>query len=679
MLLDEERVTLERSLATILQSPNSVSQGLYNEVYNTVYVHCTASSEEYFIKGSLIYDLLSSSIDAFTSSLEFQGSITSLAEQAAAFRSSLSLLARIFSYLERFYIRTSILRDLQVQRLKELFHSKIYYNYIYNVEDSLLSLVFLEIETSRKLYRQECSELKAVVSLYLELLVCAGQDGAMRRFFKRYVDDFRAHTNFGLEIGKLLKKIYLEVFFATNVLGDKEVCREVIQAIVFRKDEIIEYVFAKITSFEKFKHIYKIISMMPEAVKGQFRCRYGEILERNFSSLNTFFEIYGMYARVREQIAANRMSGYTDLLDRIMKRVFCEKKDAIQVEIQTEMVCAIEKLIGDRIDNGKPSFQRSVSDAIAIADRDCPKKPASPDTSSSIDPEIYFDLFALIFTEHLMDLYTERCQYRLLKGSNPAGEQEYAEMILQRIGWNAATRLKSSVSSFINRWTLNILIEDGGHSGPAISHGSFAVSLAKVTKGFWDVERNEVNLHPYLEQARSSISRLVQLAERQRLEFNYRLSLVVFEINGRKYRISGDAFSMYLHILSAENIDVEELRSVCADRHFDANADLLVKNGLVAYDGRFRASWKQPDQEVVDLFTVPQRLAATEEAVYVLEKSIHVVESRVCSVMKRSKRMEKHALARSAECDMLEFETAFTSLVSKGFLEVRGEDVVYIP
>lgn len=675
MLPAKEKAILERSLATILRSPHSISQSLFSETYNTIYAHCTAPSEEYSIKGDLIYDLLAENIDTFASKLKFQGSVPTLAGQVGIFRSSLVLITKIFSYLERFYIRTSMLRSLQVQKLRDLFHSKIYYNYIYKVEENMLDLIFLEIETSRKLHRQEYDELKTVVTFYLELLVGTGQEGAMRHFFKRYVEDFRLHTNFNLEIGKLLKKIYLEVFFASGVLGDREVCKEIIREIVFRKDEIVEHVFAKIVSFEKFKHIYKIISMMPETVKNQFRCRYGEVLGLSFGGLSTFFEIYRMYAKMRKQIVMNKMSGYGEMLDSTVKKMFSEKKSADQMEIQAGMVDAIEKFIekhdfdtGGNLGAGSDGLSKK----FGRKDKEC-------EHEFPVDLEIYFDLFALIFTEYLMDLYTERCQHRLLKGLSPIKEQVYEEMILERIGWSAATRLKSSVSSFTSRYVLEIPVEERKHSDSAPEHSNFKVSLAKITKGFWDVERNEVNLHLSLERAKCSVSGLVQLAERQKLDFNYRLSPVVFEINGTKYRISGDVFSMYLHVLTADGIGVEELRSLCSDRHFDANIDFLVRNEFVLYDGRFRTVEKRSDQKFVDLFVVPKKLAVKEEAAYASEKNIHVVESRICSIMKKSKRMLKQALAESVECDRLDFEMAFTGLISKGLLEVKETEAIYIP
>lgn len=678
MLLAEEKATLEESLAAILQHPHSVSQSLFNETYNTVYTHCTALSEEYSIKGSSVYDLLAEGIHTFTSKLEFHGSISPLAKQVEAFRSSLSLMAKIFSYLERFYIKRSILRDLHIKKLKDLFYFKLYYNYIYKVEEGILDLVFLEIETSRKLYRQECSELKTVVTFYLELLVSTGQDGAMRHFFKRYVEDFRQHTDFNAEIGKLLKKVYLEVFFASNVLGDRDVCREIIQGVVFRKDEIIEHVFAKIAGFEKFKHIYKIISMMPEAVRGQFRCRYGEALELSFSKLSTFPEIYGTYVKTREQITANRMSGYREVLDDVVKRVFSEKKHADQTEIQIEMVCAIERFIG----SDDPGDVIDADTKPMLAGNGHSKKSAGLDMKGehgpSIDLDAYFDLFALFFTEYLMDLYTERCQYRLLRGFNPAKEQAYAEMILQRVGWSAATKLKSSVASFTNRYILRTPGVEWGQPGLALD-SSFMVSLAKITKGFWDVKRSEVKLHPFLEKVKHSISGLVLLAERQKLDFNYRLSPVVFEVAGNRYKVSSDIFSMYLHILTADNISVGELRSLCDDRHFDANVDFLVIHKLILYDGEFKAARIRPGQGFVDLFVVPQKQIVREETVCTLEKSIHVVESKICSVMKRAKRMQKQALAECIECDKLDFEVAFTGLVSRGFLEMKETEVSYIP
>jgi len=710
MLSLEEKRILQTNISVILKSSQSISQQTFIETYNTVYAHCTSPSPTYSIKGELIYEVLSGSLEAFAASLEFQGSLEYLSQQIDSLRRSSDHLAKIFSYLERFYIRSSILKELpEVRSLKDLFYFQIYFKYIYNVEEALLDLIFLEIDTYRKLYRQECEELKNIITFYLDALTSTGQENTIKKFYQRYVEDFKINTNFKIEIGKLLKKVYFEMFFISNSLKEKDMCKEIIQMINFRKDEVIDYAFLKIGKLEKFKHVYKIISMMPEQVRNKFKSKYEDNIKSMLQNVKTFAELYKIYNNFKNQIVINKLSGYEELLNDIVKRSFAELSKNDQLAIQKEMVDAFDNYIdmlkgtlnitesnrniANKNDLYSPRHFVKRSNGANNADlekgalsaSDCS---ANNESSSnlgnssgsdrnqtiSISPDVYFDLFSNIVSESLIDLYAENCQYRLLKGSDPVIEHMFSEIIVEKIGWGAASRIKSSVASFTNRYYLEITNPE--------SQASLSVSLAKITKAFWEIQRGEINLHRSLKNAKDSILTLVKLDERQILDFNYKVSPVIFEVNKAKYKMAADVVSLYLHILDFHDkngISYEHLKALASDPDIDSNIETLLENGFVYHDRTFRVLNKKTDQSFVDFFSIPKKISLNDEKNNVYEMGTHINEAKICKMLKKLKTMRKEDLFDQVDCSKDEFDRILLSLITKGFLDSKDDVIIYIP
>lgn len=676
MLSEQQREAIQKNLSTILYTPADITQKEYIELYNSIYSHCTEYSDNYLIRGEAIYNLLSREIEEFAGKLQFNGLISSAAEQVRAFTSTIDLLEKTFSYLERFYIKISGLNNKDVRKVRDLFFYKVYYQFIYKIEDSLANIIFLEIETLRRFYRQDFSDLAIVIEFYLNCLTNNGLVTNSINFYRRYIDEFKQSFSFDIEVGKLLKKIYFEMFFVTTVINDRDVAKEIIQTILFRKEEILDYVFGKIVKFERFKHIYVIVNMMPENCKNTFKRRYEDFVWGILNRLHSFEGLFSSYCKVAQQIALNKLSGFSEIVDDCFKRSFLERSTHEQTQIHKEMIEYIHSyIINTHYVN---DVYAQCSDSVELSVRCISGDVESVrDVSSEFSNNIrrFFELFSLVFDDYLVDLYTQSTQVRLLKGMSPEREQEFVDIICDKVGWSSVSILKKSVMNFQNKLYCCFTLGDD----------SIAISCVKIVKSFWEADKDEPNLHPTLSRIKTQILELIEIPERHILEFSFDLSPVIFLLNGTKYKMSASAVSLLLYIVDSNGIETDSLKALASDRNFAKNIDLLVKNGFinsrVDLDGisRLYSIDKHSADPIVDLFEVPRKQAKDLESVLPDVHHLHILEARICKIMKRLKELAFDALKNQLDCEASDFERAVSSLISKGYLAVENDVFKYVP
>jgi len=680
MLSQLHRETILNNLRIILQSPAAVTQKEYMETYNAVFAHCTEHTTDYIIKGEPIYSLLTEKLAEFTDRLQFDGSIQHMTEQIRSFLLTIDLLEKVFSYLERFYIRVSILNNKDVKRIKDLFYHEVYYNFIYRAEESFVNVMLMEVETFRKQYKQDFSELAIAIQFYLNCLGNNGLTANAVNFCRLYIDEFQKNFEFDLDIGRLLKKIYIEMFFATTVISDRDIAKEIIQRILFRKDEILSYTLEKVEKFEKFKHIYAIINKMPENCRVEFKKRYEMFVTDFINKSHTFGDLYLNYCRVKEQVVLNKLVGFHDLVDECVRSSFNERSTAIQNEIHTEMVEFINNYIvntyymSDFYDKCSTSLEltQTTPGALEVVNED----DVNEKDEFQANAMRFFGLFALVFDDFLADLYTHSTQVRLLKGMSPRREQMFTDRICEKVGWSSVSILKKSVQNFQKITT---------HELGATEGESFTVTCVRITKSFWELEKDEPTLHPSLSARKEEITELIPMPEHHILEFNYSLSPVMFVLNGTKYKVNASATSLLLYIDDSPGITPEALRSVANDASFDSNLAILTTNGLVGAkvdDSGNQTLWvldKQSCDNVVDLFDVPARKTKCLEFVLPDTHNQYVLEAQVCRAMKRMKETSLMELKNHLGCQSADFERVVSTLISKGYLNVEEDVIKYIP
>lgn len=693
MLSELHKNIIESNLATILQTPTAITDKEYIETYNAIFSHCTEHTVDYTIKGETIYNMLKEKLCEFTDRLLFDGCVQHMAEQIRKLLCSMDLLEKIFSYLGRFYVRISILNNKDVKKIRDLFYYQAYYHFIYKIEENLITVILMEVETFRKQYKQDFSDLAIVIQFYLNCLSNNGLTTNIANFCRRYIEDFQNNFEFNVDIGKLLKKIYIEMFFATTVISDRDIAKEIIQRILFRKDELVDYAMGKVQRFEKFKHVYAIINKMPENCRSEFKRRYQEFVTLLMNDSHTFADLYLNYSRVIEQIAINKLIAFNEIVNTCVTKSFSERSAQMQTEIHTEMVDFINNYIVNTYyktdffdhcntaaesayceDTNLPIEQPSHENAIfqvEVNENDSIEK-----DEFQVNAARFFSLFALVFDDFLADLYTASTQTRLLKGMNARREQTFTDMICEKVGWSSVSILKKSVLNFQDVHTYDFRVSQDQQ---------FPISSVFLTKTFWEIGKDEPNLHPILSAMKEEMLKFIEVPEHHILEFNYSLSPIIFSHNDTDYKISTSVFSLLLYIMDSNGIELEVLRSKSNDLHFDTNLEILVRNEFVKIeankDGKsvLNALNKYSSECAIDLFEVPVRKMKSIDFVLPDTHHQYVLEALVCKIMKRLKGASVVALKGQLNCTNDDFERVVSSLISKGYLNMEDDLIKYIP
>lgn len=741
MLGTAERKILEDSLDLILTAPQNFNQSSFIKTYNTVYTHCSAPSQAYHIEGEAIYLLIRDKIFQFSNGLSFKSSLQELAGQLSLFRVSVDVLNRVFSYIERFYIKASIYKALDVDRLSDVFFSHVYFNYIFEIEENLLDLIFLEIETARYHFRQDCTDLKTVVGFYLDVLVLNGQEEKLTRFYKLYLSNFVAHTNFDSEIGKLLKRVYLEMYFVSNIIGDKGMCVEIVSKLEERKEDVFNYLMGQVEVFENFKHIFKILNMMDESLRTRFRHSYTKLLSNKFKSLSSFKEIFSVFCCFRKQIITNKMVGCMEELERILKEDFIDRASTTQERISKDAVNFLDRVIRQyNLGGASSTDDRSIIAGLhsvmvrnfsLLADEGGFKgssngaeggsRPESAPLFNGAQVRLFEEnilnfeylvvFISRIFNEVFLDQYLSAVQHRLLNGYRADIEKTILDKLVETVGFGSVSKLKSIINTYMiyNTQTYQVTPDE-----------AFRVSLLKHTSGFWDIEKQDLNLPTSLLVYLNNSIEAEDLEYRQRIHVNYTLSPLAFELNGTRYRMNTDAVSLLLHVIENDGIaTVEDLKGISGDHKFEYNLSRLICNGFVRIEeAAQRTSRKQAEQTMltgcaesnhlrnshhsynpsslviylnkktnekfIDLFIVPNAAVKNERVSPVVVEQGILIEAALCRALKRSKEMDRGNLVAMLTKDSRGFadpdiREAIVRLVKKGYFEDVDEVIKYIP
>lgn len=669
------QAVVEESLSCILDAPRKISQDLFVSTYNTVYRFCTAPSATYCIKGEPIFELIERRIEEYTGSLRFTGTTADSAKQLTQFKESASLLAKTYSYLERFYIRTSMFKKLEarttskgptplcdsfpaartnVEPLASMFFKKIYFNYLRLIEENLQALVFAELDVYRSQFQQNCNELASIVEAYTHIIVQAGQDELLARFHKLYLQRFMKSIDPQMEFGKLLRCVYLEMFYASNIIGEKSICREIVALFNDRAESIFEYTFAKIRAYEPVRHIFKIISVMDEQSRSRLRAGYEKIICGRFNNANGFEGLYDAYRKTRTQIESNRMAGWMDLLSKVLKSWLKERGPGVLHDISRECVLTVDSAL----------------------------RAASAAKCEYCAPPELLDFAVLLDCDVFLEIYVKQCQLRLLSGLPPANEFALFQELSKRLGPGPLSRLSSSIDTYLQPVTVlhpAVLEASGCFLTGSSGESSFSVSLLKHTLGFWPLRPDSLVLPDSLQSILDSLLGATQLNYRECILFNLQLSPIIVKINGTLYRMNTDVFSLYHRILSGP-ITLEALETLSGDPNAAANVHRLVKAGLITEDkGRLVALNPNNGPESIDLFEISSSVEPVANRPVLRDRNNIIVKASICRLLKKKKEMSIDELYKSVNTDKEQVDRSIEELSSNGYISYENGIVKYIP
>ena len=648
--------TLEKSLDCILDRPHLVTQELFITAYNTVYLLCAVPSETYHIKGEEVYNLVEMKIEQFTRRIPFTASITSLAKLMSQFKQSSRLLSRIFRYLERYFIRitlynrlgNNILRgsddsnhlDTYVEPLSDMFFRKLYFNFIFNCEEKIQTLIFAELNFCRMQFKQSCPEIHTIVSAYISTLLKTNQEESLNSFYERYVHGFVESTDFTGEIGKLLKRVYLEMFYAANIIGDKSICREIVLKLTARLDDLFSYAFAKIRQYESAKHIFKIVNVMGESSRIRLRSGFESIVNERLQNISSFSGLYEVFTKTRRQIDTNKMGGWSDLTDKLFQSWI----NTINLFKSTTLA----------------------EESVILLDQQIKLGSKESNLVFKLSPDL-LDLVVLFNTDLFIDLYTKSCQIRLLNGCSAHIEQYVCNELLSRLGLSSLSILSSSINTYLE-------------PSACLEHN---FKLFKHTAGFWPIKPVMFALTPELTLILNNLLNSVQLGYREKLSFNLRLSSITIRIYNKIYKMNTDTY-MVLSLINSGNVNLQKLLFDFNNVFIEQNLSKLVSGGLIKIENEniemiYDKTGNENDLEIVDLFEV---VGFDEKCMEESENKRGrdaVCEAAICRLLKRVKKASIEEIAKELEKSEEVIKGCLYELETRGYVAVNDNNIEYVP
>jgi len=643
MLKDTERAIIEENTLAILKSPLDITQHTFMELYNTIYSFCTAPADSFDIEGEDIYLLLKGKLLEFTTHLSFKAQISDISKKLQALSRSCQILSNAYNYLERYYIKTS-----ELSTVRQLFYQNVYYNHIYSVEANLLALVFLEIETARENYfskthlelkeADEISNLRQVVRSYIDMILVTKQEQKQREFYKRYLQGFSESTDFNMGMGKLLKRVFIELYIICNILNEKDLRKDVVEPVERRMGEMMAYLFKKIEDNEPFKYIFTIISVMSEDRKEWVAQRYCEVVRERISRVQTFEKLYDEYALLKEQILKNKMTGYQEILDREIREEFledemkqkCIGRSLIKI-VNEEILSNFEEI--ESMALMKMGIKSARKDEYSAGFLKLRKRQG---IGRKYNIFLLIKLMGMISDEKLIQKYTNNAQSRLLFGSSVYVEHYFMDSLAKALGSGVLSRLKNTIESVMNSKEItsgarigrsmadgtnngvdSSLVENTGkieagladESGAikdddaihdtkdnavndtkdgavndSVSVAKFNVKISQLTKCFWKLEKEAIHLPSAMEAHLKLAESLLTITSRDIIEYNYKYSPVIVRVAGTLYRMNATMASLMFHVVDNPGILVQDLEGISGDPCFEQTFRKLAELGFFRVD-----------------------------------------------------------------------------------------------
>lgn len=660
---------LETLTLRLLRSHRTFTSDEFMEAYNIIYMHCTEITPTFETRGKRVYECLRTSLCTFVDSLHGLASLNGLHQQICEFSAALELLAKVYSYVEKYFIRISLeKREGHVQNIRTLAHCIFYRNHAERAVLQIRELVLFEIGVSRCNKGYGFQQLAETVAFLKRMFYYSDEEEQYNSLVRAYLSMFRESMDFDGEIGRVLKRVYLEIYVASRVFDadSGKLYRSIVGGLRGRFGEILRFVAARMDAFERFRLYAKIVHFMDEECMG----RLVEECRRIFS------------AKILES------SGFEALVDTYL-RVCAQVEENLPGQ---DLVCDVQEQVRQYFEC-RPEMGERISGAIS-------QVMTSGERIGELDALVTF--MALVQgRDAVVERVTLDLQRRLL-GARTDVRREGMLVSLMEKHLGASSVARASISYSNQTEAVTSRFDLPGMPG-------FATELRLLTKGFYHVQGGRASVPHALKEVQRAVS-LPQLERHPRgeMQYCYELSPMVFEMNGFCFRMSTDRL-LILAWLDEER-SVEELESVGGVR-FRRNLECLVDHGFVdvengtaslnrsfssreycrirdgcpdrvcGVDEEFRLGGSR---EMLDLFEieygdcVEEWRRSTEP-----DSSDVVVEARIMQILKREKRMEMkrialevgEALGRDGEF----VRCAVGRLVEKEYAAVDGDFVSYVP
>lgn len=656
---------LRETTFQVLKDPDTVTSDDFMTVYNVIYKFCTEPTTKYEIKGAPIYDILVEVLKTHTSCLESFSSIETFNREFQRFEKAALVLSRAYEYLERYYIKVSMMKgDSKVRKIKDLFYFFYYTNYVDKLKFVFENMVLLEIARIRR-EKTSGAELKAAMNTYWTLLLCSDQENRYTALKEMYLAAFKRDVCYNEPIGKLISVFCRELLIASEIfdaVSYEQLSKRMVLRLDARSGEIVDYILSRIERGRTFRHAYKILEIMSHADVEALVKKLESYIDRRLELCTDFDSLFRFYVELSVHVEGgfNRNKSV---------------KKAIKVRFH--------RVINTHITAGPRDSARSFVEML-VSKVDSITEHTDKEETRAI---VYF--FGLVDKKELvMEKIVTNLQKRLILERRELRTEQFLLMQIGSVTQHEEIfRAKISVADIVfskNFCTTSHRLAST-HCGD-VDDADFVVEPKFLSSGFWNFEKGSIRLVERLNRCKERlVNELQRTYRRSSVEFNYAASAIVLEFGAFRIVAQTDVASILLNIESGGEVTLERLEHVSEDPNLIKNLRILVENGLVnASSNVFSINYGYSGGDL-DLFGASClgtcRSTAKSLASARVEREMKI-EAEVMRLMKKAKTCGLLSLVHAMQklgFQCSETTDAVKSLANNSYVELEGENVRYVP
>ncbi|KAM0671603.1 hypothetical protein CWI42_060860 [Ordospora colligata] len=700
---------LEGLTLKLLRDYRTFSSDDFMCIHNIVYNHCTEVCTTFQTRGLKIYECLKSVFSTHVDHLRCFTSLKTLHHQIDEFSSALAIVSKAYSYLERYFIRISIeKRDGHIMDIRTLGYVVFYRQYMERMMDRAKEIVFFEINVSRSSKDYVFTKLTETVRYLRMLYFCNDESEKYDEMVKQYVDMFRSSMIFDAEIGKVLKRVYLEIYIASKVFEpeNNRLYKDVIFGLKSRFAEILKTMHEKMERQERLKLYVKIVQFMDsECMDGVFD-QYKSVICKKMETVDRLDGLIALYINVRMHVTENFIKTYElckyleDEVRRCLGKLGTNTEDDACRFIEDLLIKKAKINESCNHNNCLCRYIIGMCNELKI--------------ESSIE-EVIDTVIMVVGMMSNRDMVIGRINgvvQRMILGysTEPIAVKRLMHVMKKHLGMNMSRKICVMYADYISS-------SRNDHDVYA-QHEGFVVEALFLTRGFYDVSASGESLPSLLRDSEKMVARH-KLASYPRAVFEgcYSLSPVVFEMNGFNFCMGADkvAIMMWLDIDRTK----DDLRECVGGRGFKRNLEYLLSHGFVilveeiaSLNRKFsnreyeyvksrckRVCMMGPDydlkdilddngfdgynEEVLDLFEVEDEEGVAIDEYMEVEYCEAVLEAKVMRIMKKEKKTSIDeiiaVLSSETGCAEQAIKDAICKLEEKEYCRTDGNDVEYLP
>lgn len=651
---------VENLTLKILETPEKFSSNDFIDIYNTIYNHCTEKSDVFVVRGKDVYACLKSVLITYFESLKPISSLKSFNRLALKFVESLRVLTAAYSYLERYYIKSSInIRDGYTVDTTTLAYTIFYTHFLCTYVDSLTDYILYEIEFQRGSQNPKLESI-SVGTAHLQTILLYNDlsdvyENLINRYFKNFYMSIR-ETPITNIVHKTYREIQLsQTFFRFTLRADTQ---KLTHCISRRYKETLDLYVLEYKSLGQSSSLVQMAGLdelddrCPESLKDS-------VLKTKHIKNNLFEYFAQLFYYMKDDQTSQFLKIHNQLVMKDLEEIQIDELVIYYIDtvvllkgvpITTQVVLHplkeyIQRILAniDHIDMFVGLVEEIRSDKN-IKMNYITKRRHFKDMKKMRILELLMKAVKLSSSyEKIIARITANIQHRLISNNIPSDSQEYSvvqDMILRDdmligsiekiFGVSYISWLKISIDRFLQPLTQSFGISN--------QEEDLMVEMRMLTKGFWNIKETEIVLHPTLKGIENILIKQ-NLLKFPRSEINtcYRVSPAVFSLNEFDFRVSTDVLSLLMFI--SEGISCEEIKKRSRDPNFESNIQLLSDNSIIIDRGgtySINSNFSQSDYERILKSDETTKRSKISRQVDLFKVEFEVLDSKKSQMMKMS-------------------------------------------